>query len=85
MERNSLEKANGGCWGVTLWCFVFVFSEFCVSRSFRTVGFVAATFVRFGKNGCLTDVLKVTALWCFVAGFYVIVLFHVGTSVCAQY
>ena len=61
------------------------FSEFCVSRSFRTVGFVAAAFVRLGKNGCFTDVLKVSALWCFVAGFCVIVLFHVGTSVCAQY
>ena len=48
------------------------------------MGFVAAVFVRLGKNGCLTDVLKVSALWCFVAGFCVIVLFHVGTTVCAQ-
>jgi hypothetical protein len=49
------------------------------------VGFVAAAFVRLGKNGCLADMLKVSALWCFVNGFCVIVLFHVGTSVCAQY
>ena len=60
------------------------FSEFCVSRSFRTVGFVAAAFVQREKTAALLTCWRLSALWCFVAGFCVIVLFHVGTSVCAQ-
>lgn len=44
------------------------------SSSFR------ATWIK-KKNGCSTDVRKVSALCCFVAGFYVIVLFHGGISV----
>ena len=44
------ETSNGGWRFGMLSCFVFVFAEFCVLRSFRTVGFVAATIVRLGKK-----------------------------------
>ena len=37
-------------WILALWLFVFVFHEFCVVRSFRTLEFVAATFVRRGRK-----------------------------------
>jgi hypothetical protein len=38
---------------VVLWFFVFVFPEFCVSRCFRAVEFVAATFMRHGRKQLL--------------------------------
>jgi len=60
--------------------------SFFVLRTFRKVGFVAATLVWLGKKkkGYPTDVRKVSTLWCFVADFYVVVLFHGGISVYAH-
>jgi len=75
--------AVGGRWCCSA---LYVFPEFFCIKDFSEGGICSSNFsvAWKKKKGYPTDVRKVSTLWCFVADFYVVVLFHGGISVYAH-